>query len=611
MSNAESFPLPFLTKEKFYVIHFIISCVFYVGAIFFFVIANTNNNTNIFNNNNSNKIIRELFTSPDKVLKDLENLDKVNPLLNDLNEKIFIGHWENKIDLEAKNNIYYNQKSPSIFTHSGGQIFIKFICSDLESLKQFSIIYSILDDKYKDTWIKVKVNYSLFQQSRFAELNITIPPEEQSNIFSRYNIKSSKPTKGIAFMNDIFRSRNHSKIFIDELELAPSMDKTNIMGSLKITSLGIDITIKSILLSKFDIMTFEKKVDNFSLISTSIGLINLYFTLLLIKESATELVNPKTLSLSFLILNMFWDAFLSFFWLFCGIGLKFNGFVFVSFIYFLNSSVLEVKLIYLAYTEQNREGIVNEFQVKYLIIVFYLTFYSFLGIIFFIFFYFKVYNWVLFFFITLTFIPQIIHLINCSSSTNSIPVRNILAISLNKLFFPLYLRGIIGNIFYSQPNKIFCISLIIVTTFELLILLLEKQFGGKFFIPKRCRNNYYNYFKTFKEIELTNINFSLENPICSICLSEIKEKETKSSEVTIDNLINNGKRKDGFERVRRISHIKKRIWNRIIELLKKNYQPDVVMITPCNHYFHPSCLQEWYKQKNECPICRLSLPSIE
>lgn len=309
MSNTDNFPSPF-TKTKFYVVYFIISCVFYVGLIILSVVISKTNK--ITNNNNSNKIIRKLLTSPEKVLKDLENLDKIDPFLTELNNKIFIGHWENKIHLNPKKNIYSNQQSSSIFTQTGGQVFIKLYYSNLEGFNQFSVIYSILDGNYKDIWIKVKVNYSLFQQSRFSKLNITLP-EESPNIFSRYNIKSSKPTKATVFKNDIFRITNSSKIFIDELELAPSMGKTNLMGNLTIASLGIDITIKSILLSLFDTIAFEKKIDNFSLLSISIGLFNLYFTLLLIKEIVTELVNPKTLSLSFLILNMLWDASLSFF----------------------------------------------------------------------------------------------------------------------------------------------------------------------------------------------------------------------------------------------------------------------------------------------------------
>ena len=28
------------------------------------------------------------------------------------------------------------------------------------------------------------------------------------------------------------------------------------------------------------------------------------------------------------------------------------------------------------------------------------------------------------------------------------------------------------------------------------------------------------------------------------------------------------------------------------------------MVTPCEHYFHSTCLESWLKQKQECPCCR-------
>lgn len=37
----------------------------------------------------------------------------------------------------------------------------------------------------------------------------------------------------------------------------------------------------------------------------------------------------------------------------------------------------------------------------------------------------------------------------------------------------------------------------------------------------------------------------------------------------------------------------------------------LIMLTPCNHCFHAGCLKEWCTHKNECPICRKILPSID
>lgn len=32
------------------------------------------------------------------------------------------------------------------------------------------------------------------------------------------------------------------------------------------------------------------------------------------------------------------------------------------------------------------------------------------------------------------------------------------------------------------------------------------------------------------------------------------------------------------------------------------------MVTPCNHFFHPECLNRWMDVKMECPTCRQPLP---
>lgn len=32
------------------------------------------------------------------------------------------------------------------------------------------------------------------------------------------------------------------------------------------------------------------------------------------------------------------------------------------------------------------------------------------------------------------------------------------------------------------------------------------------------------------------------------------------------------------------------------------------MKTPCNHYFHNKCLEQWMNLKMECPSCRATLP---
>jgi hypothetical protein len=33
------------------------------------------------------------------------------------------------------------------------------------------------------------------------------------------------------------------------------------------------------------------------------------------------------------------------------------------------------------------------------------------------------------------------------------------------------------------------------------------------------------------------------------------------------------------------------------------------MLSPCDHIFHKSCLEQWMEVKMECPICRTDLPA--
>ena len=50
----------------------------------------------------------------------------------------------------------------------------------------------------------------------------------------------------------------------------------------------------------------------------------------------------------------------------------------------------------------------------------------------------------------------------------------------------------------------------------------------------------------------------------------------------------------------------KKTSNKLNEPLLPN---DTLMVmTPCHHEFHLSCLQNWMKHKYECPYCRRILP---
>ena len=90
------------------------------------------------------------------------------------------------------------------------------------------------------------------------------------------------------------------------------------------------------------------------------------------------------------------------------------------------------------------------------------------------------------------------------------------------------------------------------------LLLTQRKFGPRWFVPWMCLPHVYNYYR---KIELDE-EFGV--PECVVCMSEID---------------------------------------------LKNERKDTV-ITPCGHLFHSQCLGEWMNMRQECPLCRRELPPI-
>jgi hypothetical protein len=84
-----------------------------------------------------------------------------------------------------------------------------------------------------------------------------------------------------------------------------------------------------------------------------------------------------------------------------------------------------------------------------------------------------------------------------------------------------------------------------------------------------------------------------------------------------DHLINEGDFKVSIQAINNNNNDKNTIKScrqKLKEIMKqigKKTPNEKLMITPCNHIFHPECLKLWGQHKNECPICRKRLPLIE
>lgn len=48
----------------------------------------------------------------------------------------------------------------------------------------------------------------------------------------------------------------------------------------------------------------------------------------------------------------------------------------------------------------------------------------------------------------------------------------------------------------------------------------------------------------------------------------------------------------------------------LLNYIKHKSEKYKLMVTPCKHVYHSSCLLAWMNVKLECPLCKETLPGI-
>ena len=178
--------------------------------------------------------------------------------------------------------------------------------------------------------------------------------------------------------------------------------------------------------------------------------------------------------------------------------------------------------------------------------------------------------------------------------------------TVGRLYLPIYLKAYDDNIFELRPSYLKVGIIIGIVVLELLVLLIQKSFGGKAIVPTCCKTVPYNYYRDNVNIE----EHISKNPECVICLEDLKKEP--EMEYVEDN-----KQEEQMHFQRRVySRIKKMLcigfW---VERIDKWFNPQnkkkKYMITPCDHVFHTVCLERWMMLKNECPYCKRKIPPVE
>ena len=660
----------YILKTKYFYFHIffnflisiLISFIFsiYFKQIFIKILQNNNNNPIFLNRNLINN--KEEF-----IITEIENSLRIEPFLLELCKKKYYGDWT----INDKNE---NKKIslPNFFSSNHGNFILYFNYISLPSYLELYLNLIINDNKYNDNYIFIKAKYTLLRNNLNKEIifNFTDIKKLETGSEScimKSNISKVSIYKSYKLFKNIINSYSNINNFTFNI---PSLSKKNINGEIFLEDLPLNIKFESIYSNYENIYTtnLNKKVYNLNIFLLIIGITSTYINLKILRQILSFNINIKNFSPLLIFMNMIWNAIITVFCLILSIIFSnyFNSFLTTGLFYFMNFCIVEMKYIILFIKHSNEvtrfrqnmiennmttnfiEQMINS-HIQKKIFKFNLLFY--ITLIFYLFFvvYSLIYDFLFFLNCILIFIPQIIYNVNINILKNHLPFNFIIIVLLNKLFLPLYFRLYNNNILLSQPKYFLVFNVFIVLFLELLILFLQQYFGNKFFIPKKFRKGYYNYYKTLKEIEEIftnnkdkNINKTIEeieNLNCSICLSLLRLEPNSifnSSSINDNNLEEENKKNNELElQNNNIANInqnnnvnivlssdevgmkklkRKQIFNKnFLKCFKKNKkQKEIkIMMTPCHHLFHPECLKLWCVHKNQCPICRTELPLIE
>lgn len=315
----------------------------------------------------------------------------------------------------------------------------------------------------------------------------------------------------------------------------------------------------------------KRKIVHYSIMSNavSLGLIKLFIDQMSLLESNSSFAR---IAMGMVLMQSVSDSIESMFNFFTGLSVQFlfNVFIIVSLFRFVLFSFFEMRFIILAWRSVNHQ-ILSEMddidaarlERNWIQSRLYLPLAAALILIIL---YPKASTVPLTILAQLYWVPQIVFDVYKGHKA-PLTTKYIVGVSVCRLIVPLYVWGCPHNIFNGQliarpygNSGLVTVSIVVLQLVQVGLMLTQQRFGPRWFVPWMCLPHVYNYYR---RVELDE-EFGV--PECVVCMSEI---DTKGDDA------------------------------------KKT------VVTPCGHFFHSQCLQQWIDfGKMECPLCRGELPPI-
>ena len=577
--------------------------------------TNSISNTSIVNNNeyqnytqeNNNSITITIYQKNiEDIIKEKFNSDYAFILNISSNE--YIGSWS---ELEMLDQAFFNKKIKK------GSVEMRFkrtrmrnnLIINLAKNKEnsFRIDAILKEGEYIDRYVKINLTFNLIWNDleKINENNNSEIILENNNTkidfykinFLR-NVKREKIEKGNITL--ILKKEEYSYASSYKKRIMSQFNRIMII----ITSKELNVTINT---KVGNDESTKQKVRIYSFILSIFGLIEIYYILKLIMKINDHNEIGNKLSILSISTNCYSKVIICIIHFLLSISNTDEDisyqFGVPTIIYFFAFTGFELKLLFLVFKTRNN-SVANQELYRKRLLCLYFFFYICLTI--------TVFNIkecltnysIIFLYYTIPWLSQILY----SILTNTRPPMSrhyIIFLSLSRLYLPIYIKGINGNIYDLKPSYLKVFLLILITFIEVVILLLQKTLGPRTILPTKFRKRGYDYYKDNVNIE----QHVSKNPNCIICLQSLSVEVDENFNTIIKKI----KRRNKCDKIMKICYLdalneKIKRWIKNIEgkAVKKKY-----MITPCDHVFHTLCLEKWMKQKNECPYCKGVIPPID
>jgi hypothetical protein len=262
---------------------------------------------------------------------------------------------------------------------------------------------------------------------------------------------------------------------------------------------------------------YEDRIWNYSLIMTSISIIEIYLTLKLLYEVSENDQVGKNICLITLSINIMWNSFICTIHFYLSITNEDFSYEYgtPSMTYFLLFSIFELRLLFFAWRARHHNLVFTNIRLyRRNLMKFYSLFCNFyLKLDCFLFFgllsiRYMFYNfWTCLLFFGSTWVFQIIHSV-VNSTKPPYSMKYILMLTLGKVFAPLYIKACPFNIFELKPEIWKMLAIVCILMIQVGILALQQSVGPKFLVPSCLKKRPYNYYQDLENEDIVrNVKF--------------------------------------------------------------------------------------------------------